>query len=161
MSDRDPASTPLPRKRSPREAETRVNWRDLKERNLSPARLKRVAKDARYLAEQIDLALLLRSGREAAGKTQVQLAPEMAMTQSELSRFERRLDPRLSTLRRWADAVGHNLNLVLEIHGKPSITVRLTAQGPTGKRATRERTKRDRGGTGTRSATRGVATDPR
>lgn len=48
----------------------------------------------------------LRSVREALGKTQGEVARALDMDQGEVSRFERRPDVMLSTLRRYAVALG-------------------------------------------------------
>lgn len=50
--------------------------------------------------------LSLRQIREAAGKTQVELAALLGTGQSELSRLERREDAAVSTIRKYAEALG-------------------------------------------------------
>ena len=50
--------------------------------------------------------------RELAGKTQVEMAQLAEMTQSELSRTERRDDHLLSTLRRYVQALGGRLEVL-------------------------------------------------
>jgi DNA-binding XRE family transcriptional regulator len=52
--------------------------------------------------------------RRAAGLTQAELAERLAMSQSDLSKLERRGDVRLSTLVRLAGAFGARLHVVLE-----------------------------------------------
>ena len=52
-----------------------------------------------------DLATL----RRRKGLTQVELATRMGMSQSDLSKFERRTDVRLSTLRAYIAALGSDL----------------------------------------------------
>ncbi len=55
--------------------------------------------------EATDLA----THRRRKGLTQVELAKRMGMSQSDLSKFERRGDVRLSTLRAYAAALGSDL----------------------------------------------------
>ena len=52
--------------------------------------------------------------RRRRGLTQVALAARMGMTQSDLSKFERRRDVRLSTLRGYLEAMGAELRIVSE-----------------------------------------------
>ena len=60
----------------------------------------------------------LRALREAAGLTQEELAQRVAVTQSQLSKLERREDYRLSTLRRYVAALGGQLEIVAVVDGK-------------------------------------------
>jgi hypothetical protein len=53
----------------------------------------------------------LRTVREAAGKKQGDIADAIGTNQGEVSRIERRGDVRLSTLRRYAEALGAHLEL--------------------------------------------------
>ena len=50
--------------------------------------------------------------RRAGNLTQVQLAERMDMTQSDLSKLERRSDVRVGTLRAWAAALGGGLRIL-------------------------------------------------
>jgi len=52
------------------------------------------------------LELPLRGMREAAGKTQAEVGAALGSDQAEMSRLERRGDMMLSTLRRYAEALG-------------------------------------------------------
>jgi predicted transcriptional regulator len=92
-------------------------WEDLKKKHLSPERIAKVERAALATALDLDLRAL----REAAGKTQTEVAPLVAMTQSELSRLERREDVRLSTLNRYVRALGGRLKVTAEINGKKVI----------------------------------------
>src|SRR5262245_26328593 len=58
-----------------------------------------------------DRTLPLRVLREAVGKTQTEVARVAEMDQSEISRIEQRDDFRLSTLRRYARALGANIEV--------------------------------------------------
>ena len=57
--------------------------------------------------------MTLRAARGVAGKTQAQVAAELGTDQAEVSRLERRSDALVSTLRKYARAVGVELDLVL------------------------------------------------
>lgn len=59
-----------------------------------------------------DRRLPLRALREGAGKTQADVARATQMAQSEISRIEQRDDILLSTLRRYARALGAEVELV-------------------------------------------------
>jgi DNA-binding XRE family transcriptional regulator len=82
-------------------------WNEIKEK-LTPARRARL--DAEVRREV--LALELRELRQEAGKTQAEVAEIADMTQAELSKFERREDHLLSTLRRYVTALGGRLEVV-------------------------------------------------
>ncbi len=55
--------------------------------------------------------------RQRAGLTQAELASRLSMSQSDLSKLERRRDVRLSTLRAYAAALGGRVRVVVEIGG--------------------------------------------
>lgn len=67
---------------------------------------------------QNELTMSLRALREMSGMTQVELAEELEVPQSNLSRFENATDMKLSTLRRYVAALGGELELVATIGGK-------------------------------------------
>jgi len=56
--------------------------------------------------------------RRAMGITQVQLAARMEMSQSDLSKFERRPDVRISTLRAYFAALGGSVRIVFDVGGQ-------------------------------------------
>jgi hypothetical protein len=62
----------------------------------------------------VDLATL----RRELGLTQVELAARRGMSQSDLSKLERRDDVKLSTLEAHVDAVGGRLRVICEAHGR-------------------------------------------
>ena len=68
------------------------------------------------------LEMNLREVRQFAGKTQEELAAATKMRQPELSRVERRDDHLLSTLRRYVEALGGELEITPRFDGR---TVRL------------------------------------
>ena len=60
------------------------------------------------------IGVILRQARESAGLTQEELAKKLHTKKSSISRIENHADDvRLSTLRRYADAVGANLQIRL------------------------------------------------
>ncbi|MGB8212336.1 MAG: helix-turn-helix transcriptional regulator [Anaerolineales bacterium] len=60
------------------------------------------------------IGVILRQARESAGLTQEELAQRLQTKKSSISRIENHADDvRLSTLRRYADAVGANLQIRL------------------------------------------------
>ena len=60
------------------------------------------------------IGVILRQAREAAGLTQEEVAQKLQTKKSAISRIENHADDvRLSTLRRYADAVGANLQIRL------------------------------------------------
>lgn len=93
-------------------------WNDIKAKNMDPERRARLDREVRA---EVD-AMELRELREAAGKTQVEVAELAQMTQAELSRFERRDDRRVSTLRRYVEALGGELEVVAVL-GNKRITI--------------------------------------
>jgi transcriptional regulator with XRE-family HTH domain len=74
----------------------------------------RVRKEA---AEELR-SLTLRQLREEAGKTQVEMADLVEVTQSALSRMERREDNPMDALRRYVEALGGELEVVAVIGNK-------------------------------------------
>ena len=83
-------------------------WSELKKQKLSP---EQIAESEQWAAQE-SLRMTLRELREFAQKTQADTAAAAEMTQSELSRLERRDDHLLSTLRRYVEALGGRLDIV-------------------------------------------------
>jgi DNA-binding transcriptional regulator YiaG len=88
-------------------------WSEIKEK-MTPERRARL--DAEVRREV--LAMELRELRREAGKTQTEVAEIAEMTQAELSKFERRDDHLLSTLRRYVTALGGKLEVVAVFDNK-------------------------------------------
>jgi DNA-binding XRE family transcriptional regulator len=84
------------------------HWNDIKAHKLSPEKIA----EARRQAEDDVLEMNLRALRESVGKTQEDVARSAEMSQSELSRLERRNDHLLSTLRRYVAALGGDIEIV-------------------------------------------------
>jgi vacuolar-type H+-ATPase subunit I/STV1 len=89
-----------------------------KKSRLSPEHRERVAKEARagIMAEMLEGDL--RAVREIAVETQVEVAKILETTQSELSRLEHREDYKLSTLRRYIQALEGELEVVAKFGDK-------------------------------------------
>jgi len=83
-------------------------WREVRARKLSPQKLKEIDRAVEDDLLEMDLKEL----REAAGKTQEELAQALKKAQSEISRLEGRSDYRLSTLQRYVAALGGELEVV-------------------------------------------------
>ncbi len=88
-------------------------WSEIKEK-MTPERRARIEAEVRRDV----LALELRELRQEAGKTQAEVAEIAEMTQAELSKFERRDDHLLSTLRRYVTALGGELEIVAVFDNK-------------------------------------------
>ena len=98
-----------------------------------------------------ELATTLRDLREAFEYTQVGLAQSLGVGQDTISRIERRSDLLLSTLRRYVEAMGGRLELVVRFPNRsPLVIEQLTAAAPA-------RTKRRSGEKVRRGAKRGEA----
>ena len=89
-------------------------WRELEAARLSPQAAARAKRRAHKQAQD----LTLRELRQGLDVTQAQLALAANMTQSELSRLESRADHRISTLRRYVEALGGSIEVVAVIGGK-------------------------------------------
>ena len=89
-------------------------WSEISARKLSAGALEKIQREADFEA----LEMTLRALRESAGKTQEELAEITEMSQSQLSRFERREDHLLSTLRRYVEALGGEIEVVAVVRGK-------------------------------------------
>jgi len=78
--------------------------------------------------------LTLRTLREAAGKTQVDVATESHIDQGDISRLESResfADCQVSTLQRYVAALGGNLELVAAFGDKKIILIGVQCDNPT------------------------------
>ena len=89
------------------------NWRTLREK-MPPERRARVDEAVRRELLVMELAEL----RREAGQTQSEVAAIAEMTQAELSKFERREDHLISTLRRYVTALGGELEVVAVFDNK-------------------------------------------
>jgi predicted transcriptional regulator len=89
------------------------SWKSVRDERLSRAAVARVTERARAQVEELTLQEL----RRGMQVTQVDAARAADMTQSELSRLESRGDHRISTLRRYVEALGGELE-VTAVFGK-------------------------------------------
>jgi hypothetical protein len=88
-------------------------WSTLRDK-MTPERKARVDAAVRHEL----LSMELRELRQEAGKTQAEVAEVAEMTQAELSKFERREDHLISTLRRYVTALGGELEVVAVFDNK-------------------------------------------
>ncbi len=89
-------------------------WKDLKATKLTPAQREA---NRRWVEAEL-LEMNLKALRESLGKTQEELARLTKVAQSELSRTERREDHLVSTLRRYVEALGGELEIVASFGDK-------------------------------------------
>jgi hypothetical protein len=82
-------------------------WDDVRRKKLTP---KQIEENARWVEQEI-VEMNLRALRELTGKTQVEVAKAADMTQPEASRAERREDHLISTLKRYVEALGGELEV--------------------------------------------------
>jgi hypothetical protein len=83
------------------------NWKSLKDSKLSPEAQARVRARTRAELEELTLKGL----RQELALTQTEVSRTASMTQSELSRLESRNDHLTSTLRRYVEALGGQLEI--------------------------------------------------
>ena len=91
-----------------------IRWQDLKDKKLTKE--EQAAIQEKVQAELLEMDL--RAMRELAGKTQMEVATELDVAQSEVSRIERRPDTYISTLRRYVEALGGELEITAKIGDK-------------------------------------------
>jgi predicted transcriptional regulator len=90
------------------------SWRSVKNGRLAPQASARASQRARAQIEELTLQQL----RQGLSKTQDDVARAAEMTQSELSRLESRDDHRISTLRRYVEALGGELEITAIFAGR-------------------------------------------
>ncbi len=93
---------------------TAKKWSDIRARKFTPEELSQIDQEVESELLEMDLRTL----REAVGLTQGELAQRVDVTQSQLSKMERREDHRISTLRRYVEALGGNLEICAVVNGK-------------------------------------------
>jgi transcriptional regulator with XRE-family HTH domain len=89
-------------------------WAEIRARKFSPEELRRIDREVEAELLEMDLRAL----REAVGLTQEELAKRVDVTQSQLSKLERRADHRITTLRRYVEALGGTLEICAIVDGK-------------------------------------------
>ena len=90
------------------------SWKSVRAERLDPPAIERVTRRARAQVEELTLQEL----RRGLSMTQVDVARAAEMTQSELSRLESRGDHRISTLRRYVEALGGELEVTALFGGR-------------------------------------------
>jgi tellurite resistance protein len=90
------------------------SWKSVRGARLTPVAIARATKRARAQIEELTLQEL----RKGLDLTQVDAARAAEMTQSELSRLESRGDHRISTLRRYVEALGGELEIAAVFGGR-------------------------------------------
>jgi predicted transcriptional regulator len=93
---------------------TTKKWSEIRAQKFTPVELRAIDQEVESELLEMDLRAL----REAAGLTQGELAQRIEITQSQLSKMERREDHRISTLRRYIQALGGSLEICAVIGGK-------------------------------------------
>ena len=88
-------------------------WADLKAK-LSPERRTHMQRRTDELLLEMDLREL----RKLVGVTQTELAARLKTTQGDVSQAERREDYRLSTLRRYVEALGGRIEVIADFGDK-------------------------------------------
>lgn len=83
-------------------------WQELKDRTMSPERQEK----ARERAEAMLAEMLLHEIREARGLSQEEVASRLERKQPTIVGLEKRADAQVSTLRRYIEALGGELEIV-------------------------------------------------
>ena len=89
-------------------------WKSIKESRFSPEEIAELQEEA--MDDLVELNL--RAIREALGKTQEELAEQLSVAQSQLSRLENRSDYLVSSLRRYVEALGGELEITAVFEDK-------------------------------------------
>jgi hypothetical protein len=97
-----------------REPSGTQSWKSVRAERLDPPTIERVTRRARAQVEELTLQEL----RRGLSMTQVDVARTAEMTQSELSRLESRGDHLISTLRRYVEALGGQLEVSAVFGGR-------------------------------------------
>ncbi len=82
-------------------------WSDIKKEKLTAAKRAQIEADVRRELLEMDLKTI----REALGITQVTLSKMLKLTQAQISRMEKRQDHKISTLTRYVQALGGNIEV--------------------------------------------------
>lgn len=103
-------------------------------RSTTAATRRRAAERTRELLEELLLAEL----RQAAGKTQQEVADALGMKQPSLSKLEKQSDMQVSTLRRIVEALGGELEMAARF---PQGTVAIRLFEKSGRRPAKKRVR--------------------
>ena len=102
---------------------------------LPRKRLEKIERRAAELATLKDL-------RQAVKRTQEDLASSMGVGQDTISRFEKRGDMLISTLKRYVQAMGGQLELVARFPDRPPVVIDRIAERASGRRPVLRKTAR-------------------
>ena len=105
--------------------------------SLPAKRRARIARRTSELATLKDL-------RQAVARTQEDLATSLGVGQDTVSRIERRSDILLSTLRRYVEAMGGELELIARFPNRPPLVIEHIASRPSGRATRRAAARRSR-----------------
>jgi transcriptional regulator with XRE-family HTH domain len=86
-------------------------WTDFQRERHTPEEIEEAKTEAANELKLLDLQHL----RKLAGQRQVEVAEKLHISQAELSRLERRVNPTLATLHRFVEALGGKLTFVVEL----------------------------------------------
>lgn len=89
-------------------------WKDLRKKKFSPEEI--ATQDSRIQAELLEMSL--REVREMAGKTQAEVAEACEIFQAEVSRLENRSDMKISTIRKFIESTGGEVDLIARFGDK-------------------------------------------
>lgn len=89
-------------------------WQEIRSKKFGQSQLEHLDDAVQEDLLELDLKHL----REALGLSQVELANRVGITQSQLSKLERRDNYRISTLRRYVQALGGSLEINAVVNGK-------------------------------------------
>lgn len=98
---------------------------------VSAKRRTAIEAKGRSLLEKIDRRVTLAEMRKNRNISQAKLANALGVQQTQVSRLERRKDPRLSTLRRTVEALGGQLTLVATFPGQKPMVLAAAGQDTT------------------------------
>ncbi len=96
-------------------------WSEIRDKYVTPERRARTDQKVKRTAHS------LRELRKARTLTQEQLVESLNMAQGDISKLERRADVYVSTLRRYIEAMGGELDLVARFPDGETIAVALAA----------------------------------
>ncbi|MEL7350249.1 MAG: helix-turn-helix domain-containing protein [Cyanobacteria bacterium J06649_5] len=91
---------------------------------LSPERWQLIEQKGQTLIEE---ELALQTLRKLIGLTQKEMATRLEIAQEGISRLEQRQDIKLSTLRKYIEALGGKLNIVADFPDRPSVSLQTLA----------------------------------
>ena len=104
---------------------------------LPPKRREKVERRVAELATLKDL-------RQAVKRTQEELASSLGVGQDTISRLEQRSDMLISTLKRYVEAMGGQLDLVARFPNRPPVMIDRIAEPAPGRRPARRKSARRR-----------------